>query len=124
VTFDGDNLNCLVGEELNAVSFVLDYVEFHFNGPVLRALSNPIVQSESMRGQFPEPGSRDALCALIGAKIAHVNVRQDDRIELRTTRGETLAIPIDQQSRRGAEAAQFVPADKFGRLRIADMLIW
>lgn len=34
----------LIGEELNVVSFVMDYVEFHFNGPVLRALTKPTVE--------------------------------------------------------------------------------
>ena len=31
----------LVGEELSEVAFVRDYVEFHFDGPVLRALADP-----------------------------------------------------------------------------------
>ena len=35
----GDELAELVGSQLNTVAFVMDYVEFKFNGPILRALS-------------------------------------------------------------------------------------
>jgi hypothetical protein len=31
LVYSGDDRTCLVGEELNAVSSVMDYVEFHFN---------------------------------------------------------------------------------------------
>ena len=62
----GDSAESLVGEEFNAVAFVMDYVEFDFNGPILRALSPPRLEHEGGIFTFPEPGSRDALCSLIG----------------------------------------------------------
>jgi hypothetical protein len=37
----------ILGEPLSAVAFVRDYVEFHFDGPVLRAISNPRVEVTS-----------------------------------------------------------------------------
>ena len=45
-------LDRLVGEEVNAVSFVMDYVEFHFNGPVLRAIADPVVHRGQQWWQF------------------------------------------------------------------------
>lgn len=114
----------LVGDELNIVAFVMDYVEFHFNGPILRALTGPIVEQGGIRMRFPEPGSRDALCALIGTDVESVNIREGDRIELRTNRDQTLTIPLDADSRVGVEAAHFVPADEAGRLQVAAMLVW
>jgi hypothetical protein len=80
----GARIENLVAEQLNAVSFVMDYVEFHFNGPVLRALSSPVLDYHGRRVRFPEPGSRDALCSLIGTEVAAVEVREHDRIALRT----------------------------------------
>jgi hypothetical protein len=120
----GTLIENLVAEQLNAVSFVMDYVEFHFNGPVLRALSFPVLDYQERRVRFPEPGSRDALCSLIGSDVAAVEVREHDRIELRTKQGHILTIPLDEASYRGAEAAHFIPADSSGRLRVADMMIW
>jgi hypothetical protein len=35
----------LIGEQLNAVCFVLDYVELCFDGPIVRAFTGPIVRS-------------------------------------------------------------------------------
>lgn len=51
----------LVGEEISAVCFVRDYVEVRFDGPILRALSHPVVVAADSVARFPEPGSRDAL---------------------------------------------------------------
>jgi hypothetical protein len=119
----GDDPTCLVGEELNAVSFVMDYVEFHFNGPVLRALTNPVIVVRGKRFRFPEPGSRDALCSLIGEEMQSAQVVEDERVEL-NARDAVLLIPLDLESRIGPEAAHFVPARKDGTLRVEDMLIW
>lgn len=114
----------LVGAELNTVAFVMDYVEFKFNGPTLRALTNPIIEKGELRLQFPEPGSRDALCALIGSEVVAVTIRDEDRIELVFGDERRLRVPLDRESRAGVEAAHYVPSAPDGTLRLADMLIW
>ncbi len=43
---DRELIERIVGEQLCAVSFVQDYVEFHFDGPVIRALAAPIVKED------------------------------------------------------------------------------
>ena len=120
----GDELAELVGSQLNTVAFVMDYVEFKFNGPILRALSNPIVEIGTSRHLFPSAGSRDAFCELIGSDVRSVVVRPQDRIEVETDRGAKLIIPLDDESRRGAEAAHFVPAAPNGALLTREMIIW
>jgi hypothetical protein len=102
----------LVGEELNTVAFVMDYVEFHFNGPVLRALANPTVTLEGEATTFPEPGARDALCRLIGREVTSVRYLKEDRIALELVGGARLTIPLDAANYHGAEAAHFLP--KYG----------
>ena len=102
-----NGLDRLTGEELNEVSFVMDYVEFHFNGPVLRALTPPTVRSAGLVARFPEPGSRDRLCDLIGKTVAAVSAVDDVAIDLSFTDGATLTIPLDAASRVGPEAANF-----------------
>ena len=42
----------LVGEELAAVAFVRDYVEFHFDGPVLTSLTDPIAVVDGESAYF------------------------------------------------------------------------
>jgi hypothetical protein len=114
----------LVGEQFSVVAFVMDYVEFHFNGPVLRSLTNPIVQTETGRVQFPAAGSRDALCSLLGSRVEDASVLVGDRIEIRTDASQTLIVPLDDASRRGPEAAHLVPVDETVRADVPDMKIW
>jgi hypothetical protein len=96
----------LVGEELNTVAFVMDYVEFHFNGPRLRALTDPRVQIGLRTWVFPGPGSRDALCALIGRTVQAVSLHLDEHLVLRFPEA-ILTVPLDEGSRHGPEAAHF-----------------
>lgn len=109
-------IESLEGEELNAVSFVMDYVEFHFNGPIIRALTNPKIETEK-ECQFPEQGSRDALCSLIGKKVQAILL--DERVSLTMVFSpkEKIIIPLDDESFIGPEAMHWCPLDE-------PMLVW
>jgi hypothetical protein len=61
-----DGLRMLMGLEVSAVSFVRDFVELHFDGPVLRALSNPSGVYGGHEWHFPAPGSLDLMHRYIG----------------------------------------------------------
>jgi len=102
------SISDLIGEDLNAVCFVMDYVEFHFNGPVLRALSNPMVSTSSGVWTFPESGPRDQLTTLIGLTVVQVSVRDEEAISLDFSNGSKLSVPLDYEHRTGPEAAHFV----------------
>ena len=85
----------LTGEELGGIHFVRDYVELYFDGPVVRALSSPLVRDGGReQPRFPALGSRDALCALIGRTLAAVEVREEDSIVLRFADGAEVWIPV------------------------------
>ena len=99
----------LVGEEISAVCFVRDYVEFHFDGPIVRSLSNPSVFVHGMQHRFPESGSRDALCRVIGSTIRAVKLDEHHSLKLRTTDDCEITIPLDAENLRGPEAMHFVP---------------
>lgn len=85
----------IVGEQLSAVSFVQDYVELHFAGPVLRAFSNPRVQIGRVQYVFPESGSRDALCSLIGLLVVSVSLREADSFVAEFENGSRFVVPLD-----------------------------
>jgi hypothetical protein len=122
-SFSGMNLTnpfaILVGEELNTVAFVMDYVEFHFNGPRVRALTNPIVHTSRGDVQFPMPGSRDALCSLIGLAVSEAALKEGNSLTFSFSSGVELIIPLDPDSYIGPEALHWHPADG-----IAHMKIW
>jgi hypothetical protein len=102
----------LVGEQLNAVCFVHDYVELCFDGPIVRAFTGPIVKSGNESLAFPDPGSRDSLCSMLGDVVADLEVDDERHIMLRFSSGKIIIIPVDFDSRAGPEAAHFaVPKD-------------
>ena len=101
------NIDDLVNDELSAVSCVRDYVEFHFDGPVLRALSDPQLEVGGTRVQFPGEGSRDALCALIGRQVTRAEVIQREYIRLEFGDAR-LTISLRQSDLNGPEAAHLM----------------
>lgn len=101
-------ISMLVGRLVSAVSFVMDYVEFHFDGPILRSLSNPTLAFRRNEWTFLAPGSRDALCSIIGTKVEAVEVESQSSILVRFDSGHVITVPLDPGSRVGPEAAHFV----------------
>lgn len=53
---------------------------------------NPVVLRGGQRYRFPEPGARDALCALIGDRVERVRAVASDRIEVIFESGSELTI--------------------------------
>jgi hypothetical protein len=105
------NLSDLVGEEISAVSFVQNYVEFHFNGPVLRSVANPKAITANSTIQFPEIGSREVLCQFIGQTVRIIELKENDSLTIVTNDNYTLIIPLDPEHSRGHENMHFKPND-------------
>lgn len=103
-------LDSLVGERLTGVAFVHDYIEFHFEDKILRALTRPSKTTPSESWTFPNLGSRDAFCALIGHLVERINAENDPHLlSVRFDDGSILQVPLGQGERTGPEAAHFVP---------------
>lgn len=101
-----DAIENLVGEEINAISFVMDYLEIHFNGAILRSMSSPKVTRQGQTKVFPESGSRDALCALIGCIVTEIRFVEGSSLQLFTDRGLQLELPLGTSK---GESLHFVP---------------
>jgi hypothetical protein len=111
----------LNGSELSAVAFVRDYVEFSFDGAVLRFLAPPVISSEGRRIAFPAAGSRDALCSLIGQTVDRT---EDTPDRLVLTLSSRTKVEISKASRgAGPEVAHLVPV-RNGVPDIAAMATW
>ena len=101
-------LAVLIGEQINAIAFVMDYVEVHFNGPILRCIANPTVTCEGRKFLFPAVGSRDALCALIGDRPNNIVVAEGEAMVLEMNGGCTLSVPLTEEHARGGESVHFL----------------
>lgn len=111
----------LPGEELSAVSFVRDYVELIFDGPILRCLAPPHIEARGGEARFPGPRSRDLLCQLIGLRVISFE-HSDDQLSLSFEGGQRVLVP-QRWSSGGPEVAHFVPS-RSGRLDVPNMFVW
>ena len=107
---------------LAGVAFVRDYVELLFDSPILRCYAAPEVMTAGQAVRFPEPGSRDALCALIGAEVTDVDLGHHN-LWIQLDGGRRLHIDFNLEWDAGREAAEFVPLVE-GRLAPEQKLVW
>lgn len=84
----------LVGREVSAVVFARDCVEFHFDGPILRSCADPQVAVGEAVYHFPKPGSRDALCLVLGATVQSLDLDEARHLEFTTTNGCRVRLPL------------------------------
>ena len=103
------SIEAVIGEPLSGISFVQDYVEFHFDGKIVRSLTMPTVHLSNVRHTFPGAGSRDALCSMIGLMVDNVIVREGNEIEIAFSDRAYISIPLGSAARSGPEAAHYVP---------------
>jgi hypothetical protein len=75
----------LAGTRLHAVRFLEDRAELDFGSARVDLRAGATVGCGAQRNRFPEPGSRDALCALFGARVERI----------RAIGGEKVAIACD-----------------------------
>src|SRR5262249_47362778 len=104
-------------ESLSSVVFVMDYVQFVFNGPTLTAFVNPNIEVAGHRLRWGDPGYRDALCDQIMHRVIEANVWKDEDLELRFDTGAILRVSLRDEDLEGlmAESAMFrvnLPNDK------------
>ena len=104
----------LLGREVSAISFVRDYVEVLFDGPILRAISNPRGRFEDCTWQFPEDSALLVMRSYIGLEVTGVGLREDECFELRLEGGHRFVVPLDPESRVGPEALHLVGCDERG----------
>lgn len=101
----------LAGETVSSISFVMDYFEIIFNNAILRCLGEVEVSGGNKRTRFPEIGSRDHLCELIGKEVDRIDLKDGQYCKLYTTDGWMVSINL-KESKNNPEAMHFVPEKK------------
>ena len=114
-------LHDLVGEEVSSICFVRDYVEIHFDGPILRCFAGPICSMRGVTLEFPQPGSRDTLCMFIGREVTSA-IDQVDDLTLSFADSDQLAVPKRSRA-AGPEIAHLVPCLD-GKIAVDRTIFW
>jgi hypothetical protein len=93
----------LVGEQLSAITFVMDYLQFDFDGKRLTVFTEP--KADLYKEDVPN--FRDRLCAFITREVTSVEEVSGDAIHIDFGENGRLTIPLDDDSRSQVEAAYF-----------------
>lgn len=103
----------VVNMSLSAVAFVHDYVEFHFDGKVLRVFTGPAVICNGKKIDVDEAGWRDALCDLIGAQVRDLAFLSETSSHLKIcfANDSALIVRLAASAKTGPEALHYVPGD-------------
>ena len=117
-------LEQVVGQEIDTVSFVRDYVELRIDYSILRALTPPTGVIDGIEWKFGDPGSVDTMLRYIGRRVAAVEIIETKQLVLRLDHDDAFQVSLRAEDRVGAEAAHFVPARPDGSLDPAAMWIW
>jgi hypothetical protein len=97
---------------LTAVCFVQDYVEFHFEGPILTAYEWPVLFIAGDPVTESSPSYRDHLCKLIAKKTVQTIEVKNKKLILIFENDYRLEIPVDPLNRSSVEAAMIVDSTR------------
>jgi hypothetical protein len=106
----------IVGKQLGAITFVQDYWQFAFDGPVFTALTRVEVQANGIRVRDGDDQFRNILCGQIGRIVKQVSFVQPEAITITFEDQSSISISLKRNDYRGPEAAHFLGRD--GRLMV------
>lgn len=98
----------LEDQAISAVCFVQDYVELIFDGPIIRYLCNPRILIDGKSVRFPEEGSRDTLCRLIGDVVKRIYLVQGSYFSIEMISGAEISIRLDEDPQEFSEYFHFI----------------
>jgi hypothetical protein len=104
------HLIALVAKRLSAVTFVQDYIQLQFDGPVINAYTLPSTYVGASIVSESDSGYRDALCSRIGATVVAAYAEPGDRLQIDFDDGSTISISLKPEHRIVAEAAVYSDA--------------
>ena len=75
-----------------SIRFFSDMMEFDFGGVLVMSKDNAVVITGLQRLRYPDPGSHEALCSLIGALADTTRTAPGDRLEIRFSADRHLIV--------------------------------
>ncbi|HYF63438.1 MAG TPA: hypothetical protein VD886_11530 [Herpetosiphonaceae bacterium] len=113
-----DLFDCIVGAQLDSVTFVQDYVQLHFDGPRLDAYTWPAVEIGDVCYRWGEQDYRNQLCERIASIVARASVIEGEVIRVEFSDGAVITISLRAEDYCCAEAAMFSVNDGTSRWNV------
>ncbi len=99
------------GEQISGVSFVQDYIEVDFDGPILRLLGKVAVIRQSVTTADGEQGFERALRECVGKDVERIQEATGGLFQVRLFAGDVI-----QSRSEGRENVHFIPKAGAGPL--------
>jgi hypothetical protein len=96
----------VIGREIASITFVRDYVQIGFDGPVLTAVTWPELSATARLWTTETSGYRDVLCSTIGRRVTSAGVT-DLEIFIEVEDGVRMVVSLSPEDRTGSESAHF-----------------
>ncbi len=100
----------LRGRSLTSVEFVLDYIQFRFEGSCLTTLILPSVSVNGHTLQAGSTGYYDQVCSLIGQQVLGVEVATEELVVL-FSGSACLSVSLKDENYPGPEALNYSSTD-------------
>jgi hypothetical protein len=97
----------LKGEQLSAVTFVHDYVQLHFDGPLMNVYAPVTVCAGGRSDSSGGSEFRNAICAQIAKEIASTEWGDESHLKLSFTDKSSISISLNPSDYSGPEALYF-----------------
>ncbi len=92
--------------ELAGITFIRDYIQFLFDGPLLNTYTLPFIKNQNKTFTSTDYGYYDTLCSLIGKKIIFAyEDHEDEKIAIKFENDVELFVSLKLEDRECVEAA-------------------
>ena len=102
---NSDYFSHLIGEQLSAIVFVMDYLQLQFDDYLL-SIMTPLTVSDENYYSLGDSGYRDALCRRIAQKVTST-VLAEDYLDIIFADHAGFRISLKDEDYAGAEAINF-----------------
>jgi len=89
------------------VTFVQDYLQLHFDGPTLNALTVVTVTSPDGRARTGEEQFRNLVCSCISKQVTGVELREHEALLIHLADGSLVSVSLRDEDYYGPEAVTF-----------------
>ncbi|GAB5398564.1 MAG: hypothetical protein Aureis2KO_01490 [Aureisphaera sp.] len=94
-----DNIkNSLMNEELNAIQFVMDYLQVHFNSKGFTFYIWPSINVDNEIYHYGDIAYRNKLCEFIEKKVVDVFILDDFILVIEFKNGDSIRLSLDSDN--------------------------
>jgi hypothetical protein len=91
------DVSALVGEELQSVAFVEDFLELRFGLAKVTCFAWPHVLLTEFSVAYGEPEYRNALCAQIGEEVETASIEEGAALTIELTNGVVFGVSLREE---------------------------